>query len=752
MIGRVVSHYKILQHIGGGGMGVVYKAEDNRLKRTVALKFLPAELTRDPEAKQRFIHEARAASALDHPNICNVHDIGETDDGHMFIVMAYYEGESLQKRIERGPVPVGDTVDIAIQILQGLANAHEHGIIHRDIKPANILVTCDGTVKIVDFGIAKLTGSAMLTKTGSTLGTVAYMSPEQARGDVVDHRSDLWSLGVVIYELLTGRLPFRGEHEQASIYSILNEDPRPLGNLSGAISVELNHAVQKMLQKDPDRRPQEATDALAGLMSMKRKLEAERKQDSAAADEPQPSIAVLPFVNMTADPDNEYFSDGLAEELINALSQLDGLHITARTSAFRFRGKDIDIRDIGNQLNVSTVLEGSVRKAGTRLRITAQLINVADGFHLWSEKYDREVEDIFDIQDEISSAIVEKLKVKLFGEERARLGKHYTDNFEVYDIYLKGRYFLSALTVEGIKRSLGYFQEAIQKDPGFALAHTGMAAVYYVHAVLALVPSVEAMPRAQSHLLKALELDESLAEAHAWLGEVNLVYNWDWSAAEKNLKRAIELKPNSLEAHQFYADYLIATGRMDEALTEIERARDLDPLSTLPDSIVAYHLFVSRRFERAIEHCRKMISTEPSFLLQIHLWRALYEMNLLNEAFMEGKKLFLLFVSLEVADLMDCVYGESGYTAAMLAAAQKLAELSAQRYVSPYLIATLFFQTEDDDETLRWLEKAYEERDQRIYITGIDPGWDRIRTLPRFIALLRKVGGGVEKIRTEGVR
>ena len=740
MIGQAVSHYQILEYLGGGGMGVVYKAEDTRLKRTVALKFLPPELTRDPEAKQRFIHEARAASALDHPNICNVHDIGETDDGQMFIVMACYEGESLKKRIERGPLPVGDTVDIAIQIVKGLANAHEHGIVHRDIKPANILVTRDGTVKIVDFGIVKLTGTAMLSKTGSTVGTVAYMSPEQARGDVVDHRTDLWSLGVVIYELLTGRLPFRGEHEQALIYSILNEDPKPLESLPGDSSVGLDLAVKKMLQKDPDCRPQEATDALAGLMSVKEKLEAVRKQDSAAADEPQPSIAVLPFVNMTADPDNEYFSDGLAEELINALSQLDGLHVTARTSAFRFRGKDVDIREIGNQLNVSTVLEGSVRKAGTRLRITAQLINVADGFHLWSEKYDREVEDIFAIQDEISSAIVGKLKVRLFGEERARLARHYTDNFEVYDLYLKGRYFLSTLTVEGITKSLGYFQHAIQIDRSFALAHTGMAAVYYVHAVLALVPSVEAMPKAQSHLLKALELDASLAEAHAWLGEVNLVYNWDWTAAEKNLGRAIELKPNSLEAHQFYADYLIATGRLDEALTEVERARDLDPLSTLPDSIVAYHLFVSRRFERVIEHCRKMLSTEPSFLLQIHLWRALHQQNLLHEAFLEAKKLFMVFISCEVADVMESVYAESGYAAAMRAAAQKLAELSTQRYVSPYLIATLFSQAEDDDETLRWLEQAYEERDQRIYITWIDPGWDRVRSFPRFTALVKKVG------------
>jgi tetratricopeptide (TPR) repeat protein len=379
------------------------------------------------------------------------------------------------------------------------------------------------------------------------------------------------------------------------------------------------------------------------------------------------------------------------------------------------------------------------------LRITAQLINVADGFHLWSAKYDRKLEDVFTIQDEISAAIVDTLKVRLLGEEGVRLAKHSTDDFEAFDLCLQGRHFLNTLTADGIEKGLGYFQRAIQKDTRCALAHSGMAAVYGAQAVLGMVPSREVMPKARSHLLIALELDESLAEAYAWLGEIELQYNWNRSAAERNLKRAIALKPNSPEAHQFYADYLISTGRLDEALMELKHAQDLDPLSRIPDTIMAYLLFVSGRFDDAIEHCHKMLRTEPSFLLQLHLWRSLHHSNLLHEAFVECKKLFTLFIDRKVADLMECVYAQSGYPAAMGAAARELVELSTRRFVSPYFKATLFCYAEDDDEALRWLETAYEERDQRVYITGIDPQWQRVRLLPQFTALLERVGLGEQK-------
>ncbi|MBM2841192.1 MAG: hypothetical protein HW412_1720, partial [Bacteroidetes bacterium] len=362
------------------------------------------------------------------------------------------------------------------------------------------------------------------------------------------------------------------------------------------------------------------------------------------------------------------------------------------------------------------------------------------GYHLWSERYDRELEDVFAIQDEISLAIVDKLKVRLLGEDKARLAKRYTESFEVYDLYLKGRYHLSTLTEEGIKRSLDYFQQAIQKDPNYALAYVGVASVYNVLALVGQFSSNETMPKAKSELLKALKLDDSLAEAHAWLGEVYLQYEWDWSSAEREFKRAIELKPNSPEAHQFYADYLIVTGSMEQASIEIERARDLDPLSKIPNTIFAYQLFVLRQFDQVIEHCRKMLKTEPSFLLQLHLWRALRQQNRLSEALVECKKLFTLFISREVAEAMECVDAESGYKSAMRTAAKKLADLSTKRYISPYLIATLFAHAEDDNETLQWFEKAHAERDMAFYSIGVDPDWDRVRSNPRFTALLEKVG------------
>jgi serine/threonine protein kinase/tetratricopeptide (TPR) repeat protein len=733
MIGTTVSHYKILEKLGGGGMGVVYRAEDTRLDRPVTLKFLPPDLTRDPEARERFIHEAKAASALQHNNICNIHDIEETSDGKMFIVMECYDGETLKLRIEKGQLRIEEAVDVTIQVAQGLQKAHEKGIVHRDIKPANIIITNDGVAKILDFGLAKLTGQARLTKTGSTVGTAGYMSPEQARGLDVDHRTDIWSLGVVLYEMLTGKLPFRGEHEAALLYSIVHEEPQPISIFRPDLPLDVESSITKMLQKEPGERFQYMQELLSQLDAIKKKNETK-------GGKALPSIAVLPFVNMSPDPENEYFSDGLSEEIINALSKLEGLHVTARTSAFRFRGKDLDMREIGRQLNVSTVLEGSVRKAGNRLRITAQLINVSDGYHLWSEKYDRELKDVFAIQDEISLAIVDKLKVRLLGEDQARLAKRYTVDFEVYDLYLKGRYCLDKLTEEGIKKGLDFFQQAIQKDQSYALAHGGVACVYFVLAVVEQLPSSETMPSAKSELLKALELDDSLAEVHAWLGELYLQHEWDWSSAEREFRRAIELRPNSPEGHQFYADYLISMGRMEEALAEVERARVLDPLSSIPKTMLAWQLYASRRFDQAIDYCRKMLETEPSFLLQIHLWRSLYQKNMLDEALVECKRLFTLFVSREVAEAMEHSYVESGYKGAMYAGAQMLMEQSRLRYVSPYMIATLFAHAEEHDLTLQWLEKAYEERDQRVYSMGMDPGWDRVRSNPRFIALLEKVG------------
>jgi serine/threonine protein kinase len=739
MIGKTISHYKILEKLGEGGMGVVYKAEDTKLGRIVALKFLRPELTRNKEAKIRFIHEAQAASALDHNNICTIYEIDETEDGQTFIVMSCYEGETLKDKIRRGPLKLEEALDMAVQIAQGLEKAHKKGIIHRDIKPANIFVIEDEILKILDFGVAKLAGQPKLTKTGSALGTAAYMSPEQAKGKEVNHRTDIWSLGVVLYEMLTAQLPFRGEYEQAVIYAILNEEPEPVTNVRNE---ELKKLIIKSLQKESGKRYQDMQELLAGLRSIQKKLETGSEIAISDRVNPLPSIAVLPFVNMSPDPENEYFSDGLAEELISALSKLEGLHVTARTSAFRFRGKDLDMREIGEQLNVGTVLEGSVRKSGNRLRITAQLIKAADGFHLWSEKYDRELGDVFAIQDDISLNIVDALKVRLLGKEREKLVKRYTDNMEAYDLYLKGRYFLNTLTEEGIRKSLDCFQEAIQKDPGYAPAYSGVASIHIALVVLQQFSSHEMMPKAKSELLKALEMDDSLAEAHAWLGSLSLQYEWDWPSAERELKRAIELKPNSPEAHQFYSDYLSITGRMGEAVSEAERARDLDPLSAITKSILIWLLFVSRQFDRAVVHAREALKAEPSLLIQMHYWRALRRSKMVGEAWTECKKFITLFISSEIAEAMEDNYAVSGFKGAMRTAAEKMAEQSKRRYVSPYMIATFFALAEDDDQTLHWLEKAYEQRDIYFYSIGVEPDWDRVRSNPRFTALLKKIGLG----------
>ena len=443
MIGEIISHYKILEELGGGRMGVVYKAEDVKLKRNVALKFLPQDLTRDKTAKQRFIKEAQTASALDHPNICNIHEIDETDDGQLFICMACYEGETLKKKIEHGPLEIDEIIDIALQIAHGLAKAHSQGIVHRDIKPANIFITEDGQAKLLDFGLAKLVGKSSLTKTGTATGTVAYMSPEQASGEEVGYQTDIWSLGAALYEMISGRQPFTGDNWEAVIYAILNKKPQQIRLSRPDTPEALQTVVKRMLQKNPQRRCSNVDNLIKDLEAVKNKT-ALAAAPTTDEEKPSASIAVMPFLDMSSGKDQEYFCDGMAEELINSLTHIKDLRVVARTSAFSFKGKNLDIRDIGKKLNVETVLEGSVRKAGNRLRITTQLIDVFEGYHLWSERYDLVMDDVFAIQDEITLAIVDKLRIKLLGTEKEAILKRYTENLEAYNLYLKGRVVFQA--------------------------------------------------------------------------------------------------------------------------------------------------------------------------------------------------------------------------------------------------------------------------------------------------------------------
>ncbi|MGB6865343.1 MAG: protein kinase, partial [Candidatus Aminicenantaceae bacterium] len=507
-----ISHYKILEKIGEGGMGVVYKAEDMKLRRTVALKFLPAELTRDEEAKERFVQEAQAAAAIDHPNICIIYEINESE-GKTFISMAYIKGQSLKEKIASGPVELEEVLDIAIHTAEGLKEAHENGIVHRDIKPANIMLTKKGQVKIMDFGLAKLSWGVDLTKTATIMGTVAYMSPEQASGEKADQRTDIWSLGCVLYEMLAGQRPFKGTHDQAAIYSIMNEEPEPVSSLRKDIPVGFEMILHACLQKDPRNRYRDMEALLSDLRSIDLEDKTQILTAVRALDEP-PSIAVLPFVNMSADPENEYFSDGLSEAIINSLTKIKGFKVVARTSAFSFKGKDVDIRDIGKQLDVNKVLEGSVQKAGNRLRITAQLINVSDGYHLWSERFDRNMDDVFAIQDEISLAIVDNLKLNLLKGEKTKLIKRYTNDSEAYSFYLKGRYFYNKRTEEDMKRSVEYFERALEKDPKFALPYAGLADAYATFGFYHWWPFEEARSKSKEFVLKGLEVDDTVGETH----------------------------------------------------------------------------------------------------------------------------------------------------------------------------------------------------------------------------------------------
>ncbi|UCE18807.1 MAG: protein kinase [Gemmatimonadota bacterium] len=741
MIGETISHYKILEKLGEGGMGVVYKAEDTKLKRTVALKFLPPELTRDPEAKQRFIHEAQAASALDYSNICTIYEIDETGDNQLFISMACYGGQNLREKIEKGPLKLEETIDIGIQIAQGLSKAHEKGIVHRDIKPGNILITEDGQVKIVDFGLAKLRGRTKLTKTGTALGTVAYMSPEQSRGKEVDHRTDIWSLGVVLYEMLTGQMPFKGDYEQAVVYSILNEEPEPITNLRSDVPTELQQVMQKAMQKEPTERYASMAELLTDLKSMKKDLQIEDARSLAEKEKPLPSIAVLPFVNMSADPEQEYFCDGMSEELINALTKIENLRVPARTSAFAFKGEKIDVREIGRKLSVATVLEGSVRKAGNRLRIAAQLINVADGYHLWSERFDRELDDVFAIQDEISMAIVNNLKVRLLRDEEEKLVKRHTRDPEAYNLYLKGLYFSFKASPEGMEKVLQYFRKAIDKDPDFALTYTGVANVFLALGIFSLRPTKEILPKAKAALDKALHLDDTLAEAHANAALMAFWIEWDWRAAENHFKKALALNPRLASCRAWYAWYQLAMGRFDKAISELKRAQELDPLMPLWYSQgTGIHLTVGN-LDEAMNQFHKAIELDPNFgLAYFHVGRVYFLKGMMEEAISAFKKMLGLTPYPGWAECyLGMIYHLQGKKENAENLLEEIIERKKKTYVSSVCIAILCHELGKLELAYEFYEKAIEERDILMPFIKVHPEHEKHRSDPQFKSLLKKM-------------
>ncbi|MGB6340807.1 MAG: protein kinase [Candidatus Aminicenantaceae bacterium] len=735
-----ISHYKILEKIGEGGMGVVYKAEDMKLRRTVALKFLPAELTRDEEAKERFVQEAQAAAAIDHPNICIIYEINESE-GKTFISMAYIKGQSLKEKIASGPVELEEVLDIAIHTAEGLKEAHENGIVHRDIKPANIMLTKKGQVKIMDFGLAKLSWGVDLTKTATIMGTVAYMSPEQASGEKADQRTDIWSLGCVLYEMLAGQRPFKGTHDQAAIYSIMNEEPEPVSSLRKDIPVGFEMILHACLQKDPRNRYRDMEALLSDLRSIDLEDKTQILTAVRALDEP-PSIAVLPFVNMSADPENEYFSDGLSEAIINSLTKIKGFKVVARTSAFSFKGKDVDIRDIGKQLDVNKVLEGSVQKAGNRLRITAQLINVSDGYHLWSERFDRNMDDVFAIQDEISLAIVDNLKLNLLKGEKTKLIKRYTNDSEAYSFYLKGRYFYNKRTEEDMKRSVEYFERALEKDPKFALPYAGLADAYATFGFYHWWPFEEARSKSKEFALKGLEVDDTVGETHGAYASYLAWSEYRWAEAENEFEKAIELSPSDVEARHMYAHLLECSGRFDEAIAEMGMALELEPLSIILNHCMGNILFFSGDNKGAIDMFQKTIEMDPSFPIQYFWLGRVYlhigELQKAIEIFEKGTK--FPAVNAIVSGGWGLAYALAGRDEDAKKILDQLEKLSKEKYVDAYPFAYIYMGLRDKDKAFEYLEKCFKVGDMYLLYLPIDPIFKELHDDPRFEALLKKMG------------
>jgi serine/threonine protein kinase/tetratricopeptide (TPR) repeat protein len=679
MIGKTISHYKILEKLGEGGMGVVYKAQDTKLKRIVALKFLLPQALGSEEDKTRFFNEARACAALDHANICTIHEIDEAQE-QTFVAMGYVEGQSVKDRIVSGPLKLNEALDIAIQVAQGLLEAHEKGIVHRDIKSANIMVTPKGQSKIMDFGLAKVGKGSVITKEGTTLGTAAYMSPEQARGEVVDRRTDIWSLGVVLYEMISGRRPFKADYEQAVVYTILNEEPEPITALRTGVPMELERIVNKALAKNPDQRYQHADELMVDLRGLRQDSTTDAtfstrtiyRQPQKKGYKPilitgimlaaaiiiiagyfllsqtrgpttpgletaarigwKNSIAVLPFRDFSPNKDQEYFCDGMTDAIIGKLTGLKGLKVISMSSVMRFKELDRDIRKIGDELAVAAILEGSIQKEEDSIRVRAQLINVTDNAHLWSQTYDRKLESVFAIQDDISQAIVNVMKIRLLGEERAAFVKRHTENLEAYNAYVQGRFLWNKRVEEHLMKAIEYFEKAIELDPNYALAYAGLADAYSVLPSNIGYPVEEAIPKAKEAARKALELDNKLAEAHASMG-LALANEGDLDNGEKEYKKAIELNPGYAYAHYWYSLILSHMGRQKESLNELETAYELNPLSVVILTNLASKKAASDDTLKAEELFKRAIEVEPGRAATYSIYaRFLGQMGKVQEA------------------------------------------------------------------------------------------------------------------------
>jgi serine/threonine-protein kinase len=738
-------------------MGEVYRARDSRLERDVAVKVLPESLVADSEALARFEREARAVAALSHPNILAIHDFGR-ESGTVYAVMELLEGETLRERLDAGPIPQRKALDYALQVGQGLAAAHEKGIVHRDLKPENVFLTRDGLVKILDFGLAKLERSAARqegrstapttpgTRAGMILGTVGYMSPEQVRGAAADHRSDIFSLGAVLYEMLTGKRAFRKESEVETMMAILREDPLEDSAVRKALPPEIEETVTHCLEKNPEERFQSARDLAFALRVAEGRGSGAGRSDAATRpvapripEASANSIAVLPFRNLSADRENEYFSDGVTEEIINALTKIGALRVASRTSAFAFKGKEEDVRRIGAALGVRNVLEGSVRQAGRKIRIGAQLVNVADGYHLWSERYDREMEDVFEVQDEIARAIADALKVRLLPAEEAGISSRGTEDVEAYNDFLKGRYYFNRREAP---EAIAEFERALARDPGYTDAHTGLADSYCIFGFYGGIPTLEAFAKARESAEKAFELSPESAEVHVSLALVEHYFGWDIEKGEGELRRAIRIAPGSAPPYSWLGLMLAFNERTAEALEMTRRATEIEPYSANAQANVAWAYFGGRRFEEAVGEFRRALHIDPN--APYPLWAIGMTYLLLGR---HSEAIASLEKAVEVTKgrqshylaLLGGAYAAAGQRDKALALLKELIERSSREYVAPFHLAFLHIPLGNLDEAMSCLERACAERNALGWWPRTCPFYDPLRGHPRFPALLEKI-------------